>query len=400
MIFRYKAIDKDAVEKEGTIEAPGRDSAISALQRRNLIIVSIKSDEKHSVWDLSFFDRIKVKDVVILSRQIATLFDAQISALKSFTLLSSNTENKLLGKKLSEVADDLQAGSSISDALAKHPTTFSNFYVSMVRTGEESGKLNQVFIYLADYLDRQYALLSKTRNALIYPSFVIFVFIAVMVLMFTLVIPKLSAIILESGQVVPIYTTIVIAISNFFVNYGMFLLLFVVLAGVYIWYLSKKEKGKFYLDGFKLRIPLFGGLYRKFYLARISDNFETMLSSGIPIVRAIEITSDVVGNRIYQEILKNAVELVKSGSTLSASLKNQKDIPAIMTEMIEVGEETGTLSAILKTLSAFYKREVDDMVDTLVGLIEPIMIVALGLGVGILLASILVPIYNIAGGVT
>lgn len=400
MLFTYKTIDKDAQEKEGTIEAINKDAAISVLQRRGLIIISIKSEEKKSFFEISFFEKIKTKDVVILSRQIATLFEAQVSALKAFTLLASNTANKLLGRKLSQIADDLQAGSSISEALSKHPTVFSNFYVSMVKTGEETGKLNQIFNYLADYLDRQYALVSKTKNALIYPLFVIIVFIAVMVLMFVLVIPKLSVIIIESGQSIPIYTQAVIGISNFFVNYGVFLLIFVIILGLYLWRLSKSEKGRHYLDGVKLKIPIIGKLYTKFYLARISDNMDTMLSSGISIVRAIEITSEVVDNKVYEKILKGSVESVKAGNTFSESIQNSKEIPSIMTQMVQVGEETGTISAILKTLSGFYKREVDDMVDTLVSLIEPVMIVALGLMVGFLLASILVPIYNIAGGIS
>ena len=399
MIFNYKSVDKDANEKEGTIEAPNKDSAISALQRRGFIIVSIKKDEPVSLFKLSFFEKVKIKDIVILSRQISTLFDAQISALKAFTLLAGNTDNKLLAKKLGEITDDLQSGSSISESLGKHPSVFSNFYVSMVKTGEESGKLNQIFNYLADYLDRQYALVTKTRNAMIYPIFVVSVFVAVMALMFTLVIPKLSAIILESGQAIPLYTKIVIGISDLFVHYGIFMLLAALIIGLYFWRLSKTEKGQIYLDGMRLHLPLFGGLYKKFYLVRIADNMDTMLSSGIPIVRAIEITADVVGSRVYQTILKEALEEVKGGSTFSVALAKHKDMPSIMTEMVQVGEETGTLSVILKTLAGFYKREVDDTVDTLIGLIEPIMILVLGLAVGILLASILMPIYNIAGAI-
>lgn len=399
MLFRYKAVDKEAVEKEGTIEAVNKDGAISALQRREFIILSLRPEEKKSIWKMGLFEKVKNKDVVILSRQIATLFEAQVSALKAFTLLSGNAENKLLGRKLSQIADDLQAGSSISDALAKHPNVFSNFYVAMVKTGEESGKLNEVFNYLADYLDRQYALISKTKNALIYPAFVIAVFIAVMVLMFVLVIPKLSGIILESGQEIPIYTQIVIGISNFFIKYGVFLLILLALIGLYGVRLWRSEKGRHYLDGLKVRLPLVGNLYKKFYLARIADNMDTLLASGISIVRAIEITGEVVDNRVYSKILTDAAESVKGGASFSDALIPHKEMPPIMVQMVQVGEETGTLSTILKTLANFYKREVDDMVDTLVGLIEPVMIIVLGLGVGILLASILVPIYNLAGGI-
>jgi type IV pilus assembly protein PilC len=402
MLFKYKALDENGANKEGEIDAPNKDIAISGLQRRGLVIISInQSSEKKSILDFSFFERVKPKDVVILSRQIATLFEAQVSALKAFTMLSANTENKLLGRKLTEIGDDLEAGVSISGSLARHPDVFSEFYVNMVKVGEETGKLNQTFLHLADYLDRQYSLTSKTRNALIYPAFVIVTFFVVMTLMFVVVIPKLSSIILDSGQAVPVFTQIVIWVSNIFVNYGFFMLIFLVLLGVWVWRLSTTVKGKIYLDNVKLSAPAIGNLYKKLYLSRITDNMNTMLSSGVPIVRAIDITGEVVGSLVYKELLANVADGVKSGLSLSLAFqKHSEHIPGIMIQMVQVGEETGSLGSILKTLTDFYKREVDDAVDTLVGLIEPVMIVVLGLGVGILLVSVLMPIYNMAGSIS
>ncbi len=399
MTFKYKAVTNTGEKKEGSIDAQSKDLAIVSLQRRGLIVVSMKGEEEKNFLNRGFFEKVPLKDVVILSRQISTLFEAQVSALKAFTMLGTNAENKLLRTKLTQVSDDLQAGFSISGALAKHPDVFSEFYVNMVKSGEESGKLTQTFNYLADYLDRQYELTSKTKNALIYPAFVVIVFFAVMILMFTLIIPKLATIIEDSGQDIPLYTKIVIGISHFFVNYGLFVLIFFVAAGLYVYYLSKSEAGQNYLDNLKLSAPAFGNLYRKLYLSRIADNLDTMLSSGISIVRALEITSTIVGSKVYQTILRDSVEAVKSGSALSDALGTHEQIPQIMIQMVKVGEETGALSSILKTLAKFYKREVDSAVDTLVGLIEPVKIVALGLSVGVLLASVLMPIYNIASGV-
>ena len=401
MLFKYKAIDDEGINKEGEIDAPNRDMAISALQRRGLMVISVKNkDEVKSIFQRSFFNRVPMRDVVILSRQISTLFEAQVSALKAFTMLAANTENKLLGHKLIQVGDDLQAGVSISGALGRHPDIFSDFYVNMVKVGEETGKLNQTFLHLAEYLDRQYSLTSKTRNALIYPAFVIFTFFVVMGLMFVIVIPKLSAIILDSGQEVPIYTKIIIALSNFFVHYGFLVLIFLILLGIWVWRLSSTEKGKAYLDAMRLSTPLIGNLYKKLYLSRITDNMNTMLSSGVPMVRAIDITAEVVGSRVYKGLLGEVADGVKSGLALSvAFVKHGEEIPNILVQMVQVGEETGSLGAILKTLADFYKREVDDAVDTLVGLVEPVMIVVLGLGVGILLVSVLMPIYNLAGGI-
>ena len=220
MLFKYKVVDDQGVNKEGEIDATSRDMAISGLQRRGFVVISIKDEtERGSIFSMSLFERISSKDIVILSRQISTLFEAQVSALKAFTMLATNNENKLLARKLTAIGDDLQAGVSISGSLAKHPEVFSNFYVNMVKVGEETGKLNQVFLHLAEYLDRQYALTSKTRNALIYPIFVIVTFFVVMTLMFTIVIPKLAAIIEDSGQPTPFFTQVVIAVSNLFVHY-------------------------------------------------------------------------------------------------------------------------------------------------------------------------------------
>lgn len=399
MTFKYNAVTNTGEKKEGVIDAPNKDLAIAALQRRGLIVVSIRDTEEKSILQRQIFAHVPPKDVVILSRQISILFDAQVSALKAFSLLASNAENPLLRQKLTTITDDLQAGTAISGALAKHPDVFSEFYVNMVKAGEESGKLNQVFSYLADYLDRQFALTAKTKNALIYPAFVIGVFIIVMVLMFVMVIPKLSSIIVSSGQEIPVYTKIVIAISNFFVDYGVFLLIFVAIVAMYLWRLSRTERGKNMLDSTRLSVPVLGNLYKKLYLSRMADNMDTMLSSGISIIRSIEITAKIVGSRVYQTILEQSAEEVKSGSSFSDALGKHQDVPQIMVQMVKVGEETGGLSNILKTLAHFYKREVDDAVDTLVGLIEPIMIVVLGLGVGVLLVSVLVPIYNIASGI-
>ena len=402
MLFKYKAVDANGINKEGEIDAPNKDMAISGLQRRDLIIISIvEQKDKKSLFDISFFDRVKNKDIVILSRQIATLFEAQVSALKAFTMLATNAENKILRETLTQVGDDLQAGVSISGALSKHPEVFSNFYVNMVKAGEETGKLNQTFLHLAEYLDRQYAITSKTKNAFIYPIFVIFTFLAVMTLMFTVVIPKLSSIITDSGQPIPFFTKIIIGVSYFFVHYGIFLLIFIILLAIWLWRLSTTEAGKDYIDSVRLKIPGVGNLYKTLFLSRISDNLDTMLVSGIPIIRSLDITADIVSSRIYKGILKDVADGVKSGLSLSASFEKYPDqVPGIMVQMIKVGEETGSLGQILKTLAEFYKREVDDAIDTLVSLIEPVMIVGLGIGVGILLVSVLMPIYNMAGSIS
>jgi type IV pilus assembly protein PilC len=400
MLFNYKAIDSNNQEVTGSVDALTVDVAIASLQKRGLVIVAIDPADKPSIGkNMVLFERISNKDVVILSRQMATLFAAQVSALRVFRLLGGEAENHALGRKLGEVADDIQAGSSISKALSKHPKAFSPFYVNMVRAGEESGKLDETFVYLADYLDRNYAVSSKAKNALIYPAFVVFTFVAVMSLMLTVVIPKISAIIVDSGQEIPVYTRVVIALSNLLKDWGLLVLFILIVGCMSLWYYAKKQNGGLVLAKVKLAIPYVGSLYKKLYLSRIADNMNTMLVSGIPMIKVLELTSDVVDNKVYQDVLNQSLELVKGGAPLSDSFARFPEIPSIMVQMTKIGEETGELGHILDTLAKFYQREVTNAVDTLVDLIEPVMIVLLGLGVAFLLASVLIPIYNISAAI-
>ncbi len=400
MLYSYTAITQTGQKTQGTIEAVSTDVGISVLQKRGLVILQIQAPqaEKDFSINLPFFNKISNKEVVVLSRQMATLFQAQVSALRVFRLLGEQVENKTLQKYMFDIADDLQGGSSISNALSRHPDVFSDFYVNMVKAGEESGKLDETFNYLADYLDRTYAIVSKTKNALVYPAFVVVTFVGVMILMFTVIIPKISLMLTDSGQEIPIYTKIVLAISSLLINHGILLAIAVIIIGYFLVRYGRTEEGALYYDDLKIKTPYIGNLYRKLYLSRIADNLNTMITSGIPILRALEITSAVVDNRVYKNILNDAINGVKGGDALSTVLSKYPEMPGIMVQMTKVGEETGELGSILKTLAKFYEREVIDAVDTLVGLIEPVMIVALGLGVGILLASVLMPIYNIAGG--
>lgn len=400
-LFGYKAVDKEGRAADGTIDAVSVDVAVASLQRRGLIVQSIdpvKSGGRLSM-NLSFFERIKTKDIVMLSRQIATLFEAQVSALRAFRLLATESTNPALQDRLTQIANDIQAGAPMSRALAKHPTVFDNFYVQMVRTGEETGKLDDVFNFLADYLDRNYEISSKAKNALIYPAFVIVVFITVMILMMTMVIPKMTGILVETGQTLPIYTRIIMAMSNFLVNYFYLFIAGIVLTVMMVGRVLSSESGKEAFSKLKLTIPYVGSLYQKLFLSRISDNLATMLTSGIQMVRALEMSGQVVGDPSYERALMTITKDVQTGIHTSDAMAKHKEFPNIMVAMVRVGEETGDMGKILATMAKFYRREVGTAVDTLVSMIEPLMIVTLALGVGILLTSVLVPIYNISSGI-
>lgn len=398
MLFAYKAVTKEGAETTGNIEAQNQDSAINALQRSGLVVISVRDTDKKSLFeaDINIFNRVSAKEVAIISRQVATLLDAHVPALKTFRLIAAEAENPIVAKKFTEISDDIQNGVPISGAFYKHPSLFSDFYINMVIGGEESGKLSETFNALADYLERSYELMSKARGALIYPAFVIFTFVVVMVLMLTLVIPRLSDVITQGGQEVPFYTQIVIKASYILVNYGMFVLMAIIAGIFFVW---RYTRGTTFLAHAKLWFPVIGNLYRMLYLSRITDNMHVMLSNGISMVRSIEITAKVVDNQIYKDILVKAVIAVKGGAPLSATLMGHPEIPNVMIQMVKVGEETGELGNILEKLSLMYQREVTNAINTVISMIEPVMIVALGIGVGGVLASVLIPIYQIAGNV-
>ncbi len=398
-VFTYKGLSKKGEKVSGDIDADTRDGAIEILHQRDVIITSLVDKAEGGAGlnkSISFFSKVPVKEVVFMARQIATLFEAHVSANKAFSLIAEQAENQILKTQLRSVTNDLASGISISQSLSQYPETFSSFFVNMVKSGEETGKLSETFIFLADYMERQYELNRKIKSALIYPAFVIAVFLGVMVLMFTFILPKLGKMITESGQPIPVYTQIILKISDLFVNYGLFVLIFFIICITTFIIFLKKPSGKIWLDNLKIKVPAIKTLFHKLYLARIADNLDTMLSAGIPIIRTLEVTSAVVSNRVYENIIKDVSEQVKSGVSLANAFAKHTEIPSMLSQMIRVGEETGMLGQVLKTLGKFYSREVDQAVDTIVSLIEPAMIVLLGVGVGTLLVSVLVPIYNIS----
>lgn len=399
--FKYEALDQNGKAVSGSVTAASQDAAIASLQRKGLTITSVTGGGEKGILqqfqEISIFGGASARDMVLLSRQIATLFEAQVSALRVFRLLAEQSEKPFLRQVLVQMSDDLQGGSSISKAMEKHPKVFSDFYVNMVRSGEESGKLDQTFLYLADYIDRSYELGSKAKNALIYPAFIMITFVGVMTMMLTFVIPKIGAILSDSGQALPVYTQVILGLSNFLVSYGIFLLIALIIGGFFLYRYIQTPSGQVAWSRFKFSIPYVGALYQKLYLSRIADNMNVMLSSGIAAVRALEITANVVEDDVYEAILKEAIESVKGGQPLSQTLaKYPGEVPGIFVQMLQIGEETGEMGNILDRLAKFYNREVNAAVDTLVSLIEPILIVALALGVGFLLAAVLLPIYNSA----
>lgn len=406
MIFHYSWLNANGNKEEADVEATSLDNAILIIQKKGIttiLEVKEKIDKKNNalyiIWAKLFKQKIYQKDIVLFSRQVSTLFEAGVSALRAFRLLAQENENKTLQERIMEVADDIETGVTLSDVLARRPDLFSNFYVNMVKAGEESGKLNEVFLYLADYLDRDYEMKQKIKKALTYPSFVIGAFILIMVGMLTFVVPKMAAMFAEEGAELPLVTRIVLFISDLFVKYGP--VTFPLLGVAYFIFLQwkKTEEGGYTFDEFLLKISVLRNLFQKIFLQRLSDNMNTMLTNGVPIVKAIDITASVIDNKVYKRLVGRVSEKVQTGKSFSKALYEEPLVPNILVQMVHIGEETGELGYILKNLANFYRRELDTAIDSMIGLIEPAMIVSLGIGVGVLVAAILLPMYSLTDAI-
>ncbi|OGZ96895.1 MAG: hypothetical protein A2847_02710 [Candidatus Sungbacteria bacterium RIFCSPHIGHO2_01_FULL_50_25] len=396
--YDYQVRDKEGSLQRGTVEASSQEAVLDILQRRGYTVLSLR-EKRESKFSFPFVGHVSTKDVVILSRQLATLFEAQVPIIEALRTLAEETSKPALKDALGTILNDVTGGLSLSQAFAKHAKYFSAFYISLIRSGEESGKLQEVFSYLAEYVERSYYLTMKARNAMIYPAFILMAFILVIILMLVVVIPGLLEIFEETGQELPFYTKALLYISHGLRNYGIFIAIFFTLCGFFLVRWKRTPEGALFFARLQIHVPLVGELYRKLFVARLADNLTILISSGIPILRAIEVTRDVVGNLVFANALEEAYKAVRGGGTISSAFKNTKEIPLLVTQMIRIGEATGRLDFILQKISKFYQQEVNSAVDNLVSLIEPILIIVLGAGIGFLLMSVLVPLYNLVNAI-
>lgn len=398
-IYNYQARTKKGDIQVGRVEAPSKKAAADTLQQHGLVIVAIEEVREVPIYArrLKFFEKVKIKDVVIFSRQLSTLFEAEVPLVMALQTIAKQTESTLFKEKIFEISADIEGGSSFSDALGKHQDAFSEFYIHMIRAGETSGKFDQVLEYLADHMEREYQVISKVRGAMIYPAFVISGFLVAFVVMMVFVIPRLTGILQESGQELPIFTKIIMGSSDFMRSSWYILLAVIAGGGTFLWKYIKTQRGKAIWDRVQLKLPIFGGILVKVYLFRFAESLSTLIEGGVPITRALSISRDITGNTVYKEIINEAQENVKRGGTLGSALAAHDEIPPLLAQMVSVGEQAGKLVSVLHNVAGFYQKDVDNAVDNIASLIEPILIVVMGLGVGILLAGVLLPMYNMMG---
>ncbi|MFY9457695.1 MAG: type II secretion system F family protein [Candidatus Spechtbacterales bacterium] len=398
-IFIYEVRTKAGDLTSGRVEAVNKRGAADILQRQGFIVVGIEESKDVPIYArrLKFLERTKAKDIVILSRQLATLFAADIPLVTALRTVGKQTDNMPLREKVFEISADVEGGSSLSDAISGHPDVFSEFYVNMIRAGEASGKLDEILSYLADHMEREYEVMSKVKGALIYPAFVVTGFVISMTILMVFVIPRLTSILQESGEKLPVITSIIIASSDFMRSSWYILLFIAIGAGIFFWRYIKTENGKKFWDRIQLKIPIFGEILKKVYLFRFAESLSTLIEGGLPITRAIAISRDITGNTVYKEILYEVEETVKRGGTIGETLVLYSEVPPLVTQMVVVGEQAGKLVSVLHNVASFYKKEVDTATNNITSLIEPILIAVMGVGVGLLVAGVLLPIYNMVG---
>ncbi len=396
--FSYKIKTQNGEILEGKIGAPDENAAVNILQSKGYLILAIERLEGDifSIDLNKYFQKPTNKDIVIFTRQLSTLIDADMPLAEGLRTLARQFEKPTLRKIVSEISDAVEGGSALSNALAVHPKLFSSFYIKLVQSGEISGKLHEALLYLADHLERSQEINSKIRGALAYPAFVVFALIVVTGIMVVYVLPQLLAIFKDVGaNDLPLTTRTLIWVTNFVNNY-LYYLFTLIFGSLFLgWRYIKTTKGKATFDNFKINMPALGTVVRNLYLARISESLSTLIKSGIPILDTIHITSDLVGNVNYQLILLDAEESVRGGGSISDVFGKHKEIPPLMSSMVAIGEKTGKLDFMLEHISKFYKSESDTTIENIATLIEPILVLVLGVAVAILVSAILLPIYNL-----
>jgi len=399
-VFLYKARDKQNKLKTGTIEASNKQQVFELLKKYNLLGVSIaEKGEKSFLSKFSgLFSKVSLKSKVVFSRQLATMITSGLSIIQSLRILQEQekTKNKKLWEILKSVTNDVESGITFSEALSKFPNVFSSIYVNLVKSGEVSGKLDEVLERLADQMEKDYDLRGKIKGAMTYPVFVVSVMVLVGGVVVMFVMPQLKTLFEESGSKLPFLTKLLLSTSDWARKFWWVIVLGSVGFVALIRYYLKSKKGRWVWDGFKLKIPIIGTLAKNIYMVRFARTLGTLISSGLSILDSLAIVSDVVGNVRYKDAINKISNQVENGISLSVPLEHSNLFPSMVSNMVEVGEKTGNVDKVLFKLSEFFDKEVNNAVATLSTLLEPILLVIMGVGVGVFVGTILLPIYKLA----
>jgi type IV pilus assembly protein PilC len=399
-VYRWQGVSPKGETLKGEMEATSREAVIIRLRTQRIQPQPAKIREKGKGLDVdiplpSFGSPVKPQDIVIFTRQFATMIDAGLPIVQCLQILSQQADSKVFRKVIGNIKDDVESGTTLAEATRKQNKVFSDLYTSMIQAGEIGGILDTILVRLAAYLEKAAKLKSKIKGAMIYPACIVFAALAVTMVLLVWVIPVFADVFSSFGKALPAPTQFVINMSNFTIAHIWFLLAIPVAAAIGVRYAYKTEQGKIAIDRALLRVPIFGPLIRKSAVARFTRTLGTLVSSGVPILDALLITARTAGNKVVEQAIMVARQSISNGRTISEPLIESKVFPPMVCQMISVGETTGALDSMLQKIADFYEDEVDNMVANLMSLMEPAVILFLGVVIGGLVISMYLPIFNL-----
>ncbi len=396
-VYKYQAKELEGKIQDGLIEAPSEINAIGMVKDQGLKLLSIKMESAGGAGSsVMVLGGVGIKDIVIFTRQFSVLISAKVTMVEALKVLVEQTEHLKLKMEVSKIYDEVDAGSSLSDALSKRPRIFDPFFVNVVRAGEVSGKLDDVLNYLADEMEKNYDMQGKIKGAMIYPAFVLTGMLGAGIFMMVFVVPKLTDVLAESGMELPITTKILIATSAFMTKYW-----FIVIAGVFglfalVKVINRTDDGKRFFDMIKLRLPIFGNLFRLIYLVRFTSAMHTLVVGGVSVTKSLQITSEVVDNYVFKDLITETIKEVEDGNSISLVFASTNLIPKMVSQMMAIGEKTGRLDLIFERSTIFYSREISNIVANMTAIMEPLIMLIMGVGVGVMVAAVIMPMYQMA----
>ena len=401
--FTYEALDKGGRQVRGVIDASSEEVIVEKLRNMGYyplnVVINKKAAGQVDILALPglrlIFHRVKTKHVMTFTRQLATLIDAGLPILRSLHILQEQVESQIFKDKIGQISKDIESGGSLSDALSKHPKVFDSLYVNMVRAGEIGGVLEAVLNKIAEFLEKRQIIIGKVRSAMMYPLIVMILAVSIVTFILLVIIPKFKDIFDQLGAELPFLTQFLVDLSYIIANRTIW----VVLALVAVWFIFKKinetKEGKYFFDRVKLRLPVFGDLFRKIAITRFASTLATLITSGVPILQALDIVRETSGNEVVTRAMDTVYNSVKDGETIHEPLSKCKVFPPLVVHMVAVGEETGAIDQMLIKVAEAYEREVDDTVNALTSIIEPVLIVFLGAIVGVIVVALYLPLFNI-----
>ena len=396
--FNYTVKDRTGREVTGSLEADNADVLAARLRQTGYYVVQIDevktSLRKKEIY--IFGAKVKTEEITIFTRQFATMINAGLPLIKCLNILAQQTGSKLLADIITDCQKEVEGGRSLSEALGKHPEAFSNLYVSMVRAGELGGMLDDVLLRVASQMEREQEIRAKVKSALTYPIAVMGISVLLLTAMIVFVVPRFANMFAQLGGKLPTFTQILVDISHFVGGYGGLIIIAFIIGFVILFRRFKAtDRGRFMLDSMKLKLPVVGTLFHKAAMSKFSRTLGTLISSGVPILGALEITGETTGNMVVTRALDAVRAGVKDGETIAKPLSEANVFPPMVTQMIAIGEETGALDVMLSKVSEFYDSEVNTAVDSLTSMLEPVMVCFLGVTVGTIVIGLYLPIFRI-----